>query len=368
MRAVIQKAVLRPDARTVVISDVHGQLDYLRGLLDKVALSQRDQLIFCGDLVEKGPESLATLRCVMALAKQYDVRTVCGNCDGWHRQMDCPTPESDAYVRRYIRCPGPDGSWAPGLLAQMCAEIGFPLTEDLNMDALRAAVREAFVPELDFLRALPHVLETERFYFVHGGLPQGAPESWNAWDCMKNDDYLRHARVMDRWQIVGHTPVVLYREDVTCAEPLVDREKRVVSIDGGCVLKDDGQLNALIIPAGGGDFTWERYDRFPVRRVCSDQKGSERSFYIRWGDNRVRVLSRGEEFSRCRHLRTGYEMDVLTANLQGEGEETACNDCTDYLVPLHSGDRVSVVRETSRGWQIKKDGVSGWYRGALENE
>ena len=46
-------------------------------------------------------------------------------------------------------------------------------------------------------------------------------------------------------------------------------------------------------------------------------------------------------------------------------ENTGCNDCTDYVLPLEPGDRVSVVEETSRGFLVKHNGVSGWYGGEL---
>ena len=50
------------------IGDVHGHRDKLRSLLIKLSYNpQRDQLIFIGDLVNKGPESLATLKHVRAL-------------------------------------------------------------------------------------------------------------------------------------------------------------------------------------------------------------------------------------------------------------------------------------------------------------
>jgi len=63
----VEKICLRPFRRTAVISDIHGELSYLKGLLEKLALTEEDALIFLGDMVEKGPESLATLRCIMAL-------------------------------------------------------------------------------------------------------------------------------------------------------------------------------------------------------------------------------------------------------------------------------------------------------------
>ena len=45
--------------RVIVIGDVHGCLDELHELLDRVEYSQgNDTLIFAGDLVDKGPFSV----------------------------------------------------------------------------------------------------------------------------------------------------------------------------------------------------------------------------------------------------------------------------------------------------------------------
>jgi len=76
-------------------------------------------------------------------------------------------------------------------------------------------------------------------------------------------------------------------------------------------------------------------------------------------------MERGEEFSRCRHRRTGYEMDILTKYLFTDGDITDCNDCTDYVLPLRKGDVVRVVETCSRGYFVKHKGVSGWYFGRL---
>ena len=61
----IARAQLPESGRIIAISDIHGNLPYLRGLLDKLALTEEDTLVFCGDMVEKGPQSLATLRYIM---------------------------------------------------------------------------------------------------------------------------------------------------------------------------------------------------------------------------------------------------------------------------------------------------------------
>jgi len=349
---------LPPGRRILVISDVHGNLPYLKGLLDKVGYSADDILILDGDLTEKGPASLDTLRYVAALAETHEIHAVSGNCDWWIPLLyELGAPEDNCwYLNAKPRC----------LLRQMCDELGIPVFPEMDFLAARDACAAAFPKEFAFLRAMPEILETPRFTFVHGGLPEGEPDTWDAWKCMKYDHFLTTSRRFDKWVIVGHWPVVLYHENTVDANPVFDFGKKIISIDGGCVLKDDGQLNALIIPhRDSEDFSFAAYDPFPTATVCEAQTASARSYYIRWGDAQVQVLQRGGEFSHIRHVRTGYEMEVLTKYLLGDGEVCSVNDCTDYVLPLSPGDTVSVVETTSRGYFVKHNGVSGWYSGKL---
>lgn len=80
----------------------------------------------------------------------------------------------------------------------------------------------------------------------------------------------------------------------------------------------------------------------------------------------MELLARGEEFCRVRHRRTGYEMDVPTDFLFYRDGALLTTDVTDYRPAVEPGDVLSLVRATSRGAWIKKNGVSGWYEGTLE--
>jgi len=355
----IRHLTLPPGRRILAISDVHGNLDYLRGLLDRVRFSPEDILILVGDLLEKGPRSLDTLRYVMTLAETHEIHAVSGNCDWWIPLLfELGRVEDNLwYLNNKPFC----------LLRQMCAELGIPVSEDMDFIAARDACAAAFPREFDFLRAMPEMIVTEDYTFVHGGIPEGDPAEWDAWNCMKYDNFMATERSFDRWVIVGHWPVVLYHENTVDARPVFDREKKIISIDGGSILKDDGQLNCLIIPrAGSGDFQWDYYDPFPTATVLDPQAGGETSYYIRWGDAKVEVLERGTEFSRIRHIRTGYEMEVLTKYLKSDESVCGVNDCTDYVLPLQPGDTVSVVEVSSRGYFVKHNCISGWYFGRLE--
>ena len=77
----IQPISLPPGRRVLVLSDIHGNLPLLRGLLDKVGLSKEDILIILGDIGERSRTSLETLQYVMELHRRYTVYTVMGNCD-----------------------------------------------------------------------------------------------------------------------------------------------------------------------------------------------------------------------------------------------------------------------------------------------
>lgn len=354
---------IAPGRRILVISDIHGNRTYFNALLEKAGFCGQDELIIDGDFLEKGPDSLGTLRRVMELSEKGNVHAILGNCDNWG-DIFLPSwsEEADEHVLRYI-------SWRKsGLLWDMCRALDVDPLGIETLGPVKRRLWDAFPAEWAFLSALPHAIETENFVFAHAAADPSKPlQEHTAEELSRFDSLLTSGRRFDKWLVVGHWPVMLYGENKVCANPIIDRDKHIISIDGGCVLKDDGQLNALIIPdISSENFDVIAYDPFPERRVLNDQAEGERSYYIRWGDSRVQVLHRGEEFSRCRHVRTGYEMDILTKYLFTDEEITNCNDCTDYILPLKAGDTVRVVEECSRGYFVKHRGVSGWYYGELE--
>ena len=77
----VVRLTLPPERRVLVISDIHGNLPFFKGVLSAARYTPDDVLVLLGDLVEKGPDSLATLRYIMALAERNTVYCVRGNCD-----------------------------------------------------------------------------------------------------------------------------------------------------------------------------------------------------------------------------------------------------------------------------------------------
>jgi len=55
--------------RTLVIGDVHGCLEELRGLVERLEVAPEDRLVLLGDLVDRGPDSPGVVRYVRELAE-----------------------------------------------------------------------------------------------------------------------------------------------------------------------------------------------------------------------------------------------------------------------------------------------------------
>lgn len=383
-------SVIRPDIapgrRVIAISDIHGNLSCLQELLKKVRFSRDDVLILVGDLLEKGRDSLAVLRFVLDLQKTHTVYPLCGNCDYIDRMfLEGRAIENAAFSQRQNSLLGAadigaDAELWPVLscwrersvLIQMGLELGHPMPRRADdLPSLRAALLDYFPRETKFLMTLPHILEAGNFIFVHGGIPrEDRLDELDAYSCMKNDDFLGQGRSFRKWVAVGHWPVTLYDPSIQCSNPLVERERRIISLDGGCVLKVDGQLNALIIPdITGGEFQFASYDDLPRAVALDGQEASYNPINIRWSDSEVEPLAENGDCLFVRHPSSGRTLwvprDFVSRWRDGK---LHTEDATDYCPPVSPGDELALVRETQRGLLVKKDGVTGWYHGRIERK
>lgn len=365
MNAVVRPIDLPPGRRVLVVSDIHGNLPFLRGVLAKAGFCKDDILIVLGDILERNEGSLDALRYVMELSKTHTIHTILGNCDNItpsfidHRG-DIPEAFFHGWFSRLgEKC----------LLVKMAHLAGVGLDSGADYAKARAVIAQQFREELDFLRSLPHIYVNRDYLFVHGGVPrEDRLEGLDAFGCMKNDDFLGQGHAFRRWVVVGHWPVTLYDPHIQCANPLLHQARHIASIDGGCVLKLDGQLNALVIPDINGDrLETASYDDFPLVTALEAQQPCENSLNIRWSDSVVEVLAEGGDCVFIRHPTSGRTMwlprDYVSVWQDGK---THTEDATDYRLPVAAGDRLSLVRRTQRGCLVKKGGITGWYLGQIQ--
>lgn len=346
MKATVKRILVGKDKRVIAISDIHGNLSAFKSLLEKICFSDKDVLILVGDLIEKGKMSLKTLRYIIELSKIREVYVVSGNCDTVWEDIKCEV--NDENLLRYMIFR------KNSILNEMCQELSIEVNEKIKKQ-----IKQNFSYELNWLEQLPHIIETEKFIFAHAGIKSDNLEEQQVSDVIKTDAFIEQGLIFSKYVIVGHWPTANYGKQRGCCNPIINEEQKIISIDGGNMIKSEGQLNALIIN-GDGNITFDAVDDFLMDEIIEDQASSSNTIQISWMDNDVKVLKEGKEFSLCRHISSNHELWIKNDKLFKTEEGMCCYDCTDYFLSVKKGDRVSIIEKSSTQTLVKKDGIIGW--------
>lgn len=371
LTAKIEQITLEQGKRILVTGDIHGYLSYFKKVLKKACFSNDDILFIVGDMIEKGPESLNTLRYVMELCKKGNVIPLIGNVDAYRLKLIYELSEENVcgfydYILSLRKWVG------TSFYEELATECGYTISSPADILLSKQAVITHFESEFKFLANLPTVVETQKFIFVHGGLRKkqvSDNSDKGIFELTKFDAFAENTTdIFDKYVIAGHWPVVLYGSDIPQMNPIINRDKRIISIDGGCGVKKDGQLNLLIIPdinCSVDKISHISYDEIPVAYALENQNPSADSVYISWINREIRILNKGEEFSYIEHVKSGRKLYIPNSYLRNDTESF---DYTDYVLPVNKGDRLSIISENSKGYIVKKDGVIGWYFGEVSNQ
>ncbi|MDO4740842.1 MAG: metallophosphoesterase [Eubacteriales bacterium] len=352
-----------PKGRLIAVSDIHGSAALLDRLLQRIDLQGEDTLVIIGDLIERGKESLKTVRMVMELCRRPNTYVLMGNMDA-HKAWEIGTDTQETA----------QGLWynieklGTSLFLDMCREIGLAPRNIEETTAAKEQVRRAFAAELEFLRTRPTILETPGWTFVHGGLPitnTDELEGTEAFECMKFDDFVQRGPVCPKPVAVGHYPTNLYWPGPVQLNPHWSASKRILTIDGGCGLRADAQLNAVFLePDGRYSHIYE--DDFPKAIALDKQEEHAPTIRFKWPDSRAEVVERSENCALMEQSGTGLR--TLVPNCFWGEDERGCwvNDFSDARPEIAPGDRISIVVRAGVGYYVKKDGVSGWYFGRID--
>ncbi|MDF2558539.1 MAG: metallophosphoesterase [Bacillales bacterium] len=356
MNAKIKRLHIDENKRIIVISDIHGNLDCFKRLLEKVGFNDDDELILLGDIMEKGPKLLETLQFTMHLSKQKNVHVLTGNCDEIWKFIRMNT--FDDFFKRYF-LKRKDNSFK-----EMCTEIGIELKDDIDINWLKIQIETHFHAMLDYLMQLPTIIETQRFTFVHAGIQNKPLEEQDHEFCVSTPQFMKSGLRFDKYIVVGHFPTSQYRLTKMCCNPIIDKESKIISIDGGNQVKDFGQLNALIIPNIHSDeFEYDYCDDSPLAFVQKAQIESTSSINIIWGDDQIIPFESLEDFTHCRHISSGRILWIPTETIYEKEGNFYCSNATDYMLGVDVGDIVSVVHRYSDRYLAKKNGTIGWIMG-----
>jgi len=368
MKARIDYIDIPKGTRVLAASDIHAHGTWLKSLLEEVSFCGTDILFLVGDYLERGSEGLKTLRFVMDLCKRPNVHAIMGNVDYWVAAMFDDETSVETIKSRIERLRGWHGS---DTFSEYCEELGVPYETLEDIAAARELIKKTYPSELEFLRTLPTIIDTPYYTFVHGGIPTKNLDELDLSDAhkfMKNDNFIAQNVHFDKWTIVGHWPSTLCCPYAKNMNPHVEAAQKIIDIDGGSGVKDEGQVNLLVIPSAGEEvFGWRCKDGFPLYRALDPQKQSKDSINITWTDKLIEVLQTNGDLSLIRRLSDGYEMWMPTDNIvEEDGKKCTKKDYSDFRLSVQPGDVVGFIKQDAIGTFIKKDGVCGYYDGRLE--
>lgn len=172
-RVSARPAASLPDGmRAYAIGDVHGRLDLLTILLERIEEDDGSRapadthLIMLGDLIDRGPDSAGVVEMLRSAAPSFaQLHPIMGNHEEMLlRMIDAPSGEEMAQFIRY-------GGYET-LASYGAPETMLEIPERYPADALTAFVPEA---HRDFLRTFVDSVRLGDYLFVHAGIRPEVP-------------------------------------------------------------------------------------------------------------------------------------------------------------------------------------------------
>ena len=242
--------------RILFASDIHGNYKLFDALLKKVNFNNLDYLFIIGDMIEKSDYNLDTLDYFMALDKKENVFILCGNCDNVLSYMIKDV--DDLRLKHYAF------DLKHTILLEFAKKMNILLDQNSNMEELCHLFYDKFRKYYDFVLNLPHcIIVNNKLCVVHGGISSLDEISNNALDLMKNDNFYEQGFTPKLIEIVGHYPVINYEHQIPSLNPIIDLNKKIISIDGGMSVLPWSQLNMLILDnLKNFNFSYEYIDQY----------------------------------------------------------------------------------------------------------
>lgn len=195
-----------PDGvRVYAIGDIHGRYDLLTRLLAQIDADNaargfaQTQLIFLGDLVDRGPDSASVIETAMALrASGRAVRFLMGNHEEVFRDV---CRNRDPKTLRFFLKIGGDATLQ-----------SYPITraEYIDLDLEQLAERlETLVPKahLDFIESFESLIVIGDYAFAHAGIRPGVALDEQKRSDLRwiREDFTAHRGDLEKVVVYGHT-------------------------------------------------------------------------------------------------------------------------------------------------------------------
>ncbi|WP_404473460.1 metallophosphoesterase [Microbacterium aerolatum] len=171
---------------TYAISDVHGHSQQLRNALATVPLEDPStRLVFLGDYIDRGPDSLGVLELVRQTQHEHpdQVTALAGNHDLWFLDWLDADDDELTWVMSDIDLVTVKSLLDPTDLARALGHDD-PTSDASDLDGptmnagIKTAMQARHAELIAWMRSLPLIHETDTHVFVHAGIDEWAGDLW----------------------------------------------------------------------------------------------------------------------------------------------------------------------------------------------
>ena len=221
-----------------VIGDLHGSFQKLEKLLEKWKVKEQ-RLIFLGDYINRGDDSLQVLQRVKELVEDYGAIALKGNHESMFLEW---LDEPDKHAGMFLNIGG-----VPTLQSMKT----FVLEGEPTIPQLIAGIKREHGPLLAWMDRLPLYYRWGDYFFAHAGIspfvsrPEDSTEEELLWI---RDEFTQFPHEAKETVVFGHTPTISLNTDLS-SEVWISPCQKKIGIDGG-VLYPDGRLNGIVLTKG----------------------------------------------------------------------------------------------------------------------
>ncbi|MEJ8553001.1 metallophosphoesterase [Tepidibacter sp. Z1-5] len=344
--------------RLICVSDIHGGLDLLKKLIEKVEFKLSDYLVIIGDFIEKGKFNKETLLYIKELSQKDNVIVLAGNCELFIARLILQKDNSQKLIR-YIKYKA-----HKSIFDEWIEELNVSIDKVDGKDLQNIFIQN-YKEDIEFLGSLPLVLELEDFIFVHAGISDNG--DWKESGIkifLYCEQFYKKNNKSGKTVVVGHWPASNYKDYTINCDSIIDTNKNIICIDGGYNVKKIAQINALIIEKINDKYNIynESTDEFEKYIVKEDSLGSnEIPKKIGWPNNRIEIIERKKEFSLCKRLDTGDLINIKNEIIELGHEGYYCNqDYQEYYLTAYRGQVIDVVNIYGSYALARLNGEYGW--------
>jgi len=200
----IDSATVPEGRRIYAIGDVHGRNDLLQRLLDKIIKddgerdSAESEIIFLGDLVDRGPDSAGVIDTAMRAKEIFgNVRFLMGN----HEEVYLAAATGNEKSVRFFNRIG-------GRETILSYDITMKEYMELDMEQLAQRIPQLFPKKhVDFIAGFENQITVGDYAFVHAGIRPGVPLSEQRPKDLRwiREDFLSAEDAYEKVIVYGHT-------------------------------------------------------------------------------------------------------------------------------------------------------------------